>query len=333
MKPTATLNNQSQRLADFSTLIDALEYAASGKTGYNFYDANGNLQTVLSYREVWERGRDLARRLLSIGIKRGDTVALIADTDPDFVVLFFACRFAGLVPFALPIPVNLGSHQIYVGQLRGMLNTSGAAIAVAGKYFINFLEEAAAGIDSLKWTGTPEEVAALPGSEIDLQPNTTDETAYLQFTSGSTRNPQAVIITEHAAMKNLQGICRYGLKMHPADRCASWLPFYHDMGLVGFILAPMVAQLSVDFLRTRDFAVRPIQWLRLISRNRCTLAFSQTFGFKLCSLRVRSADLEGLACSRRRRGNDKAGNFEDLCAEIHGCRLQPQRLPALLRAC
>ena len=297
MKPTATLNNQSQRLADFSTLIDALEYAASGQTGYNFYDANGNLQTVLSYREVWERGRDLAARLLSIGIKRGDTVAIIADTNPDFVVLFFACRFAGLVPFALPIPVNLGSHQIYVGQLRGMLNTSGAAVAVAGKYFINFLEEAASGIDSLKWTGTPEEVNALPKSEIDLQPNTINETAYLQFTSGSTRNPQAVIITERAAMKNLQGICRYGLKMHPSDRCASWLPFYHDMGLVGFILAPMVAQLSVDFLRTRDFAVRPIQWLRLISRNRCTLAFSQTFGFKLCSLRVRAADLEGLDLS------------------------------------
>ena len=297
MKPTSTLNNQSQRLADFNTLIDALEYASSGETGYNFYDANGNLQTVLPYAQVWQRGQDLAKRLLSTGAKRGDSVAIIADTDPDFVVLFFACRFAGLVPFALPIPVNLGSHQIYVGQLRGMLNTSKAAIALAGKFFINFLEEAAQGIESLKWTGTPEELTALPQADVKLQRNTPDEIAYLQFTSGSTRNPQAVIITEHAAMKNLQGICRYGLKMHPADRCASWLPFYHDMGLVGFILAPMVAQLSVDFLRTRDFAVRPVQWLRLISRNRCTLAFSQTFGFKLCSLRVRKADLEGLDLS------------------------------------
>ena len=297
MKPTATLNNQSQRLADFNTLIDALEYAATGETGYNFYDANGNLQTVLPYAEVWKRAQDMAKRLLNTGAKRGDSVAIIADTDPDFVVLFFACRFAGLVPFALPIPVNLGSHQVYVGQLQGMLNTSKAAVALAGKYFINFLEEAAQGIEGLKWTGTPEELSALPQAQVELQRNATDEVAYLQFTSGSTRNPQAVIITEHAVMKNLQGICRYGLKMHPADRCASWLPFYHDMGLVGFILAPMVAQLSVDFLRTRDFAVRPIQWLRLISRNRCTLAFSQTFGFKLCSLRVRKADLEGLDLS------------------------------------
>ena len=93
-------------------------------------------------------------------------------------------------------------------------------------------------------------------------------------------------------MSNLQGNVRNGLEIRPGDRCASWLPFYHDMGLVGMVMAPMVAQVSVDYLATRDFAIRPLQWLRLISRNRATVAFSQPFGLKLCTLRVRDSDLE-----------------------------------------
>jgi fatty-acyl-CoA synthase len=98
-------------------------------------------------------------------------------------------------------------------------------------------------------------------------------------------------------MSNLQGIVRNGLEIRPGDRCASWLPFYHDMGLVGMVMAPMVAQVSVDYLATRDFAIRPLQWLRLISRNRATVAFSQPFGLKLCTLRVRDSDLEDLDLS------------------------------------
>ena len=98
-------------------------------------------------------------------------------------------------------------------------------------------------------------------------------------------------------MSNLQGIVRVGLRINAADRCSSWLPFYHDMGLVGFVLGPIVSQRSVDYLRTRDFAIRPLQWLRLISRNRCSIAFSPPFGYELCARRVRAADLESLDLS------------------------------------
>ncbi len=295
--PTPTRNQQPQRLADFATLTDALEYAAGGATGYNFYDGRGNLRSVLPYRDLRDSARDTARRMLGLDLQHGDHVAIIADTTPEFVILFFACRYAGLVPFAMPVPINLGSHDIYVQQLRGMLESSEATAAFSNVEFVSFLEEAAEGTDHLKWVGTPEQLNSLPVQDIELRSNHPSETAYLQFTSGSTRNPQAVVITEQSAMNNLQGITRYGLEMHPGDRCASWLPFYHDMGLVGLVMSPMVAQLSVDFLSTRDFAMRPLQWLRLISRNRCTIAFSQPFGLKLCTLRARSADLEGLDLS------------------------------------
>lgn len=297
LMPTPTLNTLSQQLAGFNTLTSALEYAAEGVTGYNFYDARGNLRSILPYSALRHNARTLARRLSGFNLPRGSRVAIVADTSPEFVELFFACRYAGLVPFAMPIPVNLGSHAIYVQQLRGMLESSQASIALANIDYFGFLEEAVAGVTQIQWAGTPGKLSELPELDVELQPNHPDETAYLQFTSGSTRTPRGVIITERALMCNLQGIVRNGLEIKPDDRSASWLPFYHDMGLVGLVLAPMVTQISVDYLATRDFAIRPLQWLRLISRNRCTVAFSQPFGLKLCTLRVRESDLKELDLS------------------------------------
>ena len=291
LTPTPTLNTLTQQLAGFDTLTSALEYAAEGITGYNFYDAKGNLRSVLPYSVLRQNARILAQRLFGFGLLRGSRVAIIADTSPEFVELFFACRYAGLVPFAMPIPVNLGSHAIYVQQLRGMLESSQASIALANIDYINFLEEAAEETACIQWVGTPGKLNELPAMSVELQPNYPDETAYLQFTSGSTRTPRGVVITERALMCNLQGIVCNGLEIKPDDRSASWLPFYHDMGLVGLVLAPMVTQISVDYLATRDFAIRPLQWLRLISRNRCTIAFSQPFGLKLCTLRVWESEL------------------------------------------
>jgi len=297
VNPTPTDNSQVQRLADFDTLIAALEYAASGTTGYNFYDAKGSLRSTLPYRVLRQNARASARRLLGLGLSSGDRIAIVADTTTEFVELFFACRYARLIPLAMPVPVNLGSHAVYVRQLHGILESSQASAALANVDYINFLEEAAEGLQRLRWVGTLEQLEKLPVLDKALQANQPDETAYLQYTSGSTRTPRGVIITERALMNNLQGIVRNGLEMRSSDRIASWLPFYHDMGLVGMLMAPMVAQVSVDYMATQDFAIRPLQWLRLISRNRCTIAFSQPFGFKLCTLRVRDSDLEDLDLS------------------------------------
>jgi len=108
---------------------------------------------------------------------------------------------------------------------------------------------------------------ALPEADLPLQAPNPEEVAYLQYTSGSTRFPRGVVITQKAVMANLEGIIRHGLSVRPGDRCTSWLPFYHDMGLVGFLLAPMASQRSIDYLNTRDFAMRPRLWLALISKT------------------------------------------------------------------
>jgi fatty-acyl-CoA synthase len=99
------------------------------------------------------------------------------------------------------------------------------------------------------------------------------------------------MITQAAVLSNLGAMLQHGIKVRPGDRCASWLPFYHDMGLVGLVLAPVAAQLSVDYLSTRDFAMRPRLWLTLMTENRATLSIGPPFGYELCLQRLRQSDI------------------------------------------
>ena len=187
MEATPTQNELPLRLADFSSLADALDYAAQGETGFNFY-RGGKLYAVLPYAKLREKARTLARRLCGLGVERGGRVGLLADTDPDFMIFFFACQYAGLVPVPLPASFHLGSHKAYVGQLRRLLINCAAEIAVAPRGFFEFLNEAAKGLN-LRYIGTPEAFAEFPGQSTTLCPLASDELAYLQYTSGSTRFP------------------------------------------------------------------------------------------------------------------------------------------------
>ena len=274
------------RPGNFSTLSEALDYAASGNSGSNFYSGRGQLTHVLPYSKLQKQSMNLAKRLNGLGLPRESKVALVADTTPDFLRFFFACQYAGLIPVPLPISLHLGGHQAYVSQLRRLLENCQASIAMAPDSFVSFLEEAANGLN-LCLIGGPEDFASLEESQAPLHPLEPHELGYIQYTSGSTRWPRGVEVTQTAVMTNLAGIIQHGLQVQPGDRCVSWLPFYHDMGLVGFVLGPMASQLSVDYLSTRDFAMRPRQWLNLMTKSQATISFSPSFGYELCVRHLR----------------------------------------------
>jgi fatty-acyl-CoA synthase len=291
MEATPTFNNRPLRSGNFSTLPEALDYAAQGQTGYNFYNGRGKLDTVLSYAKLRDEAQALARRFCSLGLERGARMALVADSHPDFIRFFFACQYAGLIPVPLPASVHMGGREAYVNQLRRLLLSCRATVAMATEDFFPFLSEAADGL-SLRFCGTPEAFDELPEASIPLSPLGPKELAYIQYTSGSTRFPRGVMITQTAVLNNLAAIIKYGGKIRPGDRCASWLPFYHDMGLVGLILVPVASQLSVDYLSTRDFAMRPRLWLALMTENRATICIAPPFGYELCLQRLRPSDIE-----------------------------------------
>ena len=287
------------RAADFETLTEALDYAAQGETGSNFYTGRGAIYASIPYSELKQDALALGRKLLSLGCTQGDRVALVAETHPDFIRFFYACQYAGLIPVALPASVKMGAHSSYVAQLHRLLEASDANIAVASEGYLSFLKEACEGLE-LRMVGQPDEFYALPDSDASLPVVKPDDIAYIQYTSGSTRFPRGVVIKHSTAMANLAGIIRHGLEMTAEDRFMSWLPFYHDMGLVGFVLVPMAAQISVDYLDTREFAMRPRQWLNLMTQTQATISFAPSFGYDICARRCRSTDIENYDLSHWR---------------------------------
>lgn len=298
---TATPTNHGLpfRPADFGTITDALDYAAQGETGSNFYTGRGAIYASIPYREMRVQALELAHQLLGLGLAKGDRVALVAETDPNFVRFFYACQYAGLIPVALPASVKVGAHQAYVEQLQRLLEASDAVVGVASEGYLSFLEEASAGLN-MRMVDTPESFYRLPATEQVLPAIGPDDISYIQYTSGSTRFPRGVVIKHATALNNLQAIIGDGLKMSNKDRMMSWLPFYHDMGLVGFVLVPMAAQVSIDYLDTREFALRPRQWMSLMTKTRATISFAPSFGYELCARRVRPADVKSYDLSNWR---------------------------------
>ena len=286
-----------QLLAGFGTLTESLNFAARGVTGFNFYSPRGVLQHVLSYAELRRMALSAGRKLLSLGLKRGDRVAVVAETGPDFMAVFFGCQYAGLIPCPMPYTMYIGGKESYIDRVAGMLSAAGAQTVITSEELLGHITEGAAKA-GLARVLTHAQLRDRPQVHTKLEPFGPDEDAYIQYSSGSTSNPKGVLITQKAITANARGILRDGLKVTPKDRAFSWLPLYHDMGLVGFCLAPMMGQVTVDFLATTSFARRPALWLKLMSDNKSTITYSPSFGFDLAARRINgdavSLDLSAL---------------------------------------
>src|SRR5262249_32126488 len=155
------------------------------------------------------------------------------------------------------------------------------------------VRHATAGL-GVELVGSFSDLDRMPEDGTDLPPVRQEDVCYLQFSSGSTRSPTGVSVTHRALLANARGIVRNGLKVTEGDRCTSWLPFYHDMGLVGFLLMPLTPQVSTDSLAPDSFARRPLIWPTLISLTGSTLSYSPSFGYDLCARRAMNADLSRL---------------------------------------
>lgn len=287
LQPTPTKNDDlALRSGDFRTLAEALDYAARGQTGYNYYDLTGALKTRLPYSELRDRAQALALKLIP-RFAPGDRIAILAETKPEFHILFFACQYAGLIPTPLPLPVSLGGKDGYVFQIRQMVENAAARAVVCSSDLFDMLDEAIAPLGDVN-CATYEDFTRGGEAADALRPLGPEDACYIQYSSGSTSAPKGVIGTQRSVTANIHGIIAHGLQVRSGDRAISWLPLYHDMGLVGFALAPMMCQISVDYLATSDFARRPMLWLKLFSENRGTIAFSPSFGFELCVRRTKS---------------------------------------------
>jgi fatty-acyl-CoA synthase len=275
-----------RRRADFATLNEAIDYAARSAKGLNFHDMRGTLERPYPYAELRVDALAMAYRLIAAGIGKDDRVALVAQTGPEFAALFCACVYAGAWPVPLPLPTTFGGKENYIEQL-------GAQLASCDPKLLLYPEEIAElGAAAARQQGcigeSWEDFALRPAPEAALPQAKPHDICYLQYSSGSTRFPTGVAVTHEALLHNLAGHAE-GVHLGTNDRVVSWLPWYHDMGLVGCLLSPIANQVSCDYLRTEHFARRPLAWLDLISRNAGnTLSYSPTFGYDICARRISS---------------------------------------------
>jgi fatty-acyl-CoA synthase len=284
--PTANEDKHPRRYADFANFCEAMDYAAKGKRGLNFHDPRGQLIRAYPFAELRQDALAMAHRLIAHGVQKGDRIALIAETGPYFAALFCGVIYAGAWPVPLPLPTSFGGKENYIDQIAVQMASAEPKVLLFPAELEEMARAAAErqGCEAVAWEAFAEEKAP----KVKLPIPAPDDICFLQYSSGSTRFPHGVAVTHRSLLANLAGH-GHGMKIGPTDRCVSWLPWYHDMGLVGCFLSPIGNQFSVDYLKTEDFARRPLAWLDLVSRNPgTTVSFSPTFGYDICARRVSS---------------------------------------------
>ncbi len=283
------------RIGEFATVAETLDYAGDLPTGINLHSLRGEMTEALTFGQLRDEARALAERLLGAGLEPGDRVGLAAESDGEFVRLFFACQYAGLVPAPLPLPAPFGGKDAYLAHVRRMLQSARAKAAFAPGSLAEWYAEAGEGLD-LAFAGG---LAQLPDArERTLPTPDPDGLCYLQFSSGSTRFPLGVAVTQRALRANVTGIAGPGgIDANAEDRAVSWLPLYHDMGLVGILLTTLACQGSLDLLPTGAFVRRPALWLDIIAKRRGTVSYAPTFGYDLACRRAGSASVADLDLS------------------------------------
>ncbi|MCC6648389.1 MAG: AMP-binding protein, partial [Polyangiaceae bacterium] len=298
-----------------TTLVAALEHAAAHADARKGFRVLGDEveSAFFSFAALERASARHGGGLQSLGLRPGDRVALVLPDPADFLLAFLGAQRAGLVPVPLYPPLVTGSLAAYTDGLVATVRQSGARFVITSKTLRPMFGAVALGAPAVRGVLSIDAIADGP----ELRPVVVDpeDVALLQYTSGSVGNPKGVIVTHQNLAANARAIAVSGLGLGPDDVGVSWLPLYHDMGLVGFAVTPIFAHVPVVLMSPMSFLKRPVSWLRAISRYRGTIAYAPTFAYALAKKRLTPADLDGLDLSAWR---------------VAGCGAEPIRKAPLL---
>ena len=261
------------------------------ESGYTFQDLQGK-ETFYSYEHMEQATAARAAALQELGLSRGDRFGLIVIEPEDFVLTFLAGLRLGLLPVPLYPPLSFGALDAYAERTGRILEAANAKFLVASSRLQNVLWSLVDSVGSLERLVKVETLREASGRPTfpELGP---DDLAFLQYTSGSTSDPKGVMVTHGSLLANAEGIIQRGLKLDPAvDKGVSWLPLYHDMGLIGFVIAPMVYGVPVVFIPTLRFIKKPSCWMETIHQHRGTITFAPNFAYALAERKAKPAELE-----------------------------------------
>jgi len=298
----------------YKTMPETLIDAAAGShadQGYIFISEDGENETFYSFKEIAHQAARYGHAFVRLGLIPGDRVGLILPQTDDFCFSFFGSMFARLIPVPLSPPLGVGQLGLYLEHIKHILKASEISLLITVPQIKRVLGSLLGG--SLKKIVTFDEINVSP-DELEFTPPNENDIVFIQFTSGSTARPKGVGLTHRNLIANAHCIMNLGVHATENDVACSWLPLFHDMGLIGFMLSPLLTRTSVVFLPTLRFLKRPVEWMQMITRHHGTITFAPNFAFGLCVKRIGKRDLEGIDLSSLR---------------VAGCGAEPIELATL----
>ncbi len=249
----------------------------------------------LTYGRLLTDAQAVAGALTERGVRQGDTVAVVLPTGADFLAAFLGILIAGAVPVPLYPPVRLDRIEEYAARQAAILRNCRARLLVTFARALPVAGLLRGSVPELREVVTAADLRSL-GASLPAGDAPPDTPALIQYTSGSTGDPKGVLLTHAQLLANIRAIAR-AIDLRPTDVGVSWLPLYHDMGLIGSWLFALVHGMPLTLLSPLSFLARPERWLAAIHERRGTLSAAPNFAYELCARKVPEAALDDLDLS------------------------------------
>jgi fatty-acyl-CoA synthase len=290
------------------TLVEAVQgLAHHDSRGFVFVKPDGQ-ERFCSFREIRDEAVRRGAHLAARGVKKGDRVALVIPDGDDFVLSFLGAIFAGAVPVPMYPQLSFKNVESYHETVAHITRASGAKILLTTAATKPFVEPVLPRVETLGSIATMDEIAGPAPGALDVKVEPQD-LAFLQFTSGSTSRPKGVMVTHANLAWNAESFMIHGLAKDSAvDKGVSWLPLFHDMGLIGFVIGPLFTDIPVVFIPTASFVRAPRIWLDKLHQHRGTITYAPNFAYALVAKRLKEKDIAGLDLS---------------CVRVAGCGAEP----------
>jgi acyl carrier protein len=279
------------------TLTEALEYHVEKQPDrLTVFLYEEQKEVPLTYRALYDGALSYAARLAEAGLQPGQMVAIMLPTSKEYLFSFYGTLLAGGVPVPLYPPARLTTIEDHMTRHVGILKSAGATImiTVPEAKALAFLLRAQ--VESLRAVMVPADFASEKSVSFTPVRGRSGHIGFLQYTSGSTGNPKGVVLTHENLLANVQAMGK-AVSAGPSDVFVSWLPLYHDMGLIGGCFATLFLGFPVVLMSPLAFLSRPSAWLRAIHRHRGTISGGPNFSYELCIRRIPEQEMEGLDLS------------------------------------
>lgn len=313
-EPCATLPEEA------STLVEVLEWHVrqhADRTHVLLY-ADGDEALAISYGDLLAGARRIAAGLVTRGLQPRQTVALMLPTGRDYLTSFFGVMLAGGIPVPIYPPARLATIDDHLRRHSRILGNAQTVFIVTVAQAKGVAALLRGEVPSLTAILTPDELGTEP---LDLLWRAApDDIAFLQYTSGSTGDPKGVMLTHANLLANLRAMGQT-IAVSSEDVFVSWLPLYHDMGLIGAWFGSLYFAMPLVLMSPLAFLARPSRWLAAISHHRGTISAAPNFAYELCARKLTEADLRGLDLSGWRLAMNGAEPVNPATLEAFASRL------------